>query len=314
MRDQAAVSGVEHREVLGEPGRHVVRRQHGDRGRRGQPLGAHHPHVGPGDRQDARRAVRRRADRADALAPRGSGCPGCDGQVRRQVLAHADRADAGTAAAVRDAERLVQVEVATRRRRTRRAGRSPTSAFRFAPSTYTWPPAVHGRAELADAVLVHAVRRRVGDHDRGEVVGVLLALGAQVVEVDAAVVAGLDHDDPHAGHHRGGGVGAVRRGRDQADVALLVAVGHVVGADRQQPGELALRAGVGLDGDPVVAGDLGQPALQLADQVRRSRAASSAGANGCRSANPARLIGSISVVALSFIVQEPSGIIPRSSA
>ena len=46
-----------------------------------------------------------------------------------------------------------------------------------------------------------------------------------------------------------------------------VAVGAVVAADRQQPGELALRAGVGLDRDPVVAGDLGQPALELADQL-----------------------------------------------
>ena len=39
-----------------------------------------------------------------------------------------------------------------------------------------------------------------------------------------------------------------------------------------------------------------------------------AGANGCSAANSGQVIGSISVVALSFIVQEPSGIIPRSSA
>ena len=41
----------------------------------------------------------------------------------------------------------------------------------------------------------------------------------------------------------------------------------VVAADGQQPGELALRAGVGLDRDPVVAGDLGQPALELVDEL-----------------------------------------------
>ena len=40
----------------------------------------------------------------------------------------------------------------------------------------------------------------------------------------------------------------------------------------------------------------------------------STGANGCRSANSGQVIGSISVVALSFIVHEPSGIMPRSSA
>ena len=48
---------------------------------------------------------------------------------------------------------------------------------------------------------------------------------------------------------------------------LGVAVGAVVAADREQPGELALRAGVGLDRDPVVAGDLGQPALEVVDQL-----------------------------------------------
>ena len=46
-----------------------------------------------------------------------------------------------------------------------------------------------------------------------------------------------------------------------------VAVGVVVGADGQQPGQLALRPGVRLDGDPVVAGHLGQPALELVDQA-----------------------------------------------
>ena len=40
-----------------------------------------------------------------------AGCSGWFGQVRRQVRAHAHRADAGAAAAVRDAERLVQVQV-----------------------------------------------------------------------------------------------------------------------------------------------------------------------------------------------------------
>ena len=75
----------------------------------------------------------------------------------------------------------------------------------------------------------------------------LVDLGVEVVEVDVAVVVAGDHDDAHAGHHRAGGVGAVRAGRDQADVALGLAARAVVGADREQAGELALGAGVGLD-------------------------------------------------------------------
>ena len=38
------------------------------------------------------------------------------------------------------------------------------------------------------------------------------------------------------------------------------------------------------------------------------------GANGCSPANSGQVTASISVVAFSFIVQEPSGIIVRSSA
>ena len=52
-----------------------------------------------------------------------SGCSGWFGQERREVRAHADRADAGTAAAVRDAERLVQVQVRDVGAELARAGR-----------------------------------------------------------------------------------------------------------------------------------------------------------------------------------------------
>jgi hypothetical protein len=44
--------------------------------------------------------------------------------------------------------------------------------------------------------------------------------------------------------------------------------GPVVGRDRQQPGELTLRAGVGLQRDRVVAGDVAQPAAQLSTSAR----------------------------------------------
>ena len=61
------------------------------------------------------------------------------GQERRQVRGDADRAHARAAAAVRDAEGLVQVEVADVGADV--AGRhSPTCAFMLAPSMYTWPP------------------------------------------------------------------------------------------------------------------------------------------------------------------------------
>ena len=59
----------------------------------------------------------------------------------------------------------------------------------------------------------------------------------------------------------------MRRRRDQADVALGLPVGSVVCADREQPGELALTAGVRLQRHRVVAGDLDQPGFEFSDEL-----------------------------------------------
>ena len=111
-----------------------------------------------------------------------------------------------------------------------------------------------------------------------------------------------------------GRVGAVGGGGDQADVAGMVAAAVVPGADGEQAGILALAAGVGLERDGVEAGDLLEPGLEVAEQglvagglVLRARRG-----GGC--ANSGQVTGIISAVALSFMVQEPSGIMARSSA
>ena len=122
-------------------------------------------------------------------------------------------------------------------------------------------------ADLGDALLEHAVGGRVGHHQCGEVGAVLDDLGLEVGHVDVAVVIAGHHDHAHAGHDGRGGVGAVGRRRDQADVAGGLAPVGVVATDREQAGQLALGAGVGLERHGVVAGDLGQPALEALDQL-----------------------------------------------
>ena len=189
-------------------------------------------------------------------------------QERRQVRPDPDRPDARPAAAVRDAERLVQVEVADVRAEPARLGQSEQRVQVGAVDVDLAAGVVHQRAQVDDGLLEHPVGRRVGDHDRGQLVAVRLDLGPQVVQIDRAVVGGLDHDHLHPGHHRRGRVGAVRRGRDQADPPVMITAGVVVGPDGQQPGELALAAGVRLDRDLGVAGHLGEPGLQLVDQRR----------------------------------------------
>ena len=198
---------------------------------------------------------------------RRPGRPGGWAGAARGARAHADRADPGAAAAVRDAEGLVEVEVADVGAELPGPGQADQGVEVGAVDVDLAAGLVHARADVGDRVLEHPVRARVGDHQRGQARPVLGHLGLEVVDVDVTGGGRPDDDDPHAGHHRARGVGAVRAARDQADVALGVAVGLVVAADRQQAGQLALAAGVGLQADGVVAGDLGQPAGQVVGQL-----------------------------------------------
>ena len=68
---------------------------------------------------------------------------------------------------------------------------------------------VHQLAQFLDLGLEHAVGAGVGDHHRRQMIAVLLAFGAQVVEVDIAVAAAAGHHHRHAGHLRRCRVGAM---------------------------------------------------------------------------------------------------------
>ncbi len=142
----------------------------------------------------------------------------------------------------------------------------------------------------------------------------LLRLGAQIVDVDVAARVAGDHHDVHARHAGGGRVGAVRGGGDQADLAVRLAARGVIGADGQQPGIFALRAGVRLQRDRVIAGDVAQPLFKPLRTARDSPPPARAARTDAALPNSGQVSGIISVVALSFMVQEPSGIIARSSA
>ena len=73
-----------------------------------------------------------------------------------------------------------------------------------------------------------------------------LGLGAQVGEIDIAVVVAGDHLHRHPGHHGARRVGAVGGARDQANLPPALAAALVIAADHQEPGVLTLAAGIGL--------------------------------------------------------------------
>ena len=170
------------------------------------------------------------------------------GQERRQVGPHADGPDARAAAAVGDAERLVQVQVRHVGAEAARPGQADHGVEVGAVEVHLPAGVVHGGRRSSSIASSNTPwvdgYVTISAASRPRVLG---ELGPQVVEVDVAGVVAGDDDHPHAGHHRGRGVGAVGRRRDEAHVAADVAAAAVVLADGEQPGQLALAAGVGLE-------------------------------------------------------------------
>ena len=109
------------------------------------------------------------------------------GQERRQVRGHADRPHARAAAAVGNAEGLVQVEVADVGADVARAAEADLRVHVGAVHVDLAAVLVHDPADLPDRALEHAVGRGVGDHERREGIPVRRGLGPEIVEIDVAL-------------------------------------------------------------------------------------------------------------------------------
>ncbi len=187
-----------------------------------------------------------------------------------QMRADRDRPHPGTTAPVRNAERLVQIEM--RYVGAELAGRGESHQGIEVRAIHIDLPAmrVHDLANFADAGLEDAVRRRIRNHDRGQIVAMRLGLGAKIGEIHIALGVARDDDHAHARHLRRGRVGAVSRRRNEADVAMRFAATGVIGADDQQAGVLTLRARIRLQRNRGVAGHRAQHLLELGDHRRGS--------------------------------------------
>ena len=99
---------------------------------------------------------------------------------------------------------------------------------------------VHDLTDLADRLLEHAVRARVGDHQRRQRLAVRLCLGAKVCDVDVAARIGFRDDHRHARHRRTRRIGAVRGLGDETHLAFRIAARCMIGRDGEQSRVLAL--------------------------------------------------------------------------
>jgi hypothetical protein len=112
---------------------------------------------------------------------------------------------------------------------------------------------------LDDARFEDAQRVGVGDHQAGHIFrDGFFERG----EIQQAVLVGADVLDHVTGDGRSGGVGAVRGIRNQ-DFLARIALLFEQGADEQDAGQFALRAGGGLQRDGVHAGDFEQRGFEM---------------------------------------------------
>src|SRR6476646_8996310 len=115
--------------------------------------------------------------RIDAGGRTGRGGQWVIGQERRQVFADGDWTDARTTAAVRDAERLVQVQVRDVAAETARPGHPDQRVQICAVDVDLTAGRMDRVRQFGDRVLEDAVRRRVGHHHCCQFRRVLVDLG-----------------------------------------------------------------------------------------------------------------------------------------
>ena len=108
-------------------------------------------------------------------------------QKRSEMLRHADRPDARAAAAVRDAKRFVQIQMANVRADVARPAKADLRVHVRAIHVNLAAVRMNDLANLADGRFENAVRGRIGHHQRGQIVFVRVGLRAQIGEIDVAV-------------------------------------------------------------------------------------------------------------------------------
>src|SRR5690606_3339238 len=144
------------------------------------------------------------------------------------MFGHADGTHPGAAAAVENTKGFVQIQV--RDIAAEFAGRGQAHQRVHIGAVDIDLPAhiVHGGTEFGNALFKHAVGGGVGDHNAGDAGAELGDFFVEIGQVHVAFAVTVRHHHFHAHHLRRGGVGAVGRGGNQADIALEFALAFKV--------------------------------------------------------------------------------------
>mmetsp|Transcript_10487 Transcript_10487/g.27884 ORF Transcript_10487/g.27884 Transcript_10487/m.27884 type:complete len:335 (+) Transcript_10487:983-1987(+) len=121
-------------------------------------------------------------------------------------------------------------------------------------------------AHLFDRLLKHAVRGRIRDHERRELVLVLLGFSPQILHVNVTLVIAANRHDRHAKHLGRGWIRPVGRGWNDAHVAVMIAARLVIFLDRKQASVLALGTRVRLQRYFRKASDVGEILFEISKE------------------------------------------------
>ena len=122
---------------------------------------------------------------------------------------HADRPHAGTAAAMGNAEGLVEIEVANIRAQLAGSAEAYQRVHIGAIQIDLAAMIMNDRADIADRALEHPVCRGIGDHQRREMIRMRRRLRPEIIDIDIALLVASDHDHAHTGHMRARRIGAM---------------------------------------------------------------------------------------------------------
>ena len=166
---------VQHRIVRLQAGLQIVRAEDGLAAGGRQPFGAQHADVAIRNEQHAGAAPWRRRDCRNGMLTTHRH-HGVAGQVRREMRGHGNRSHAGSSPAMRDGKRLVQVEMTDIGADLSRAREPNLRVHVGAVHVHLPAVLVHDVADFLDAILEHAVRGGIRNHQGGKPLAVLFAL------------------------------------------------------------------------------------------------------------------------------------------
>ena len=131
--------------------------------------------------------------------------------MRCQMRGNADWPHTRPATAMRNAEGLVQVQMADISANRTWAGEANLRIHIGAIHINLPALGMHQRADFLDLGFKNAVGAGIGHHQRGKFGAMLIELRLQVINIHITIAVTAHHHHLHARHHGGGRVGAMRR-------------------------------------------------------------------------------------------------------